>query len=107
MWSFEISPYSKPSKTVFNLAEKLLRQGYIIGLDNYYSSPELFDMLNNLETDAVGTVRSNRKGLPRDITEKKWKKGEMAVSFRRKLMALKWKDKRDVCMPSSIHDEEM
>jgi hypothetical protein len=22
-------------------------------------------------------------------------------------MALKWKDKRDVCMPSSIHDEEM
>jgi hypothetical protein len=25
--------YSKPSKIVFTLAEKLLRQGYIIGLD--------------------------------------------------------------------------
>jgi hypothetical protein len=37
----------------------------------------------------------------------KVKKGQVAVSFRRKLMTLKWKDKRDVCMLSSIHDEEM
>jgi hypothetical protein len=37
----------------------------------------------------------------------KLKKGGVAVSFRRKLMALKWKDKRDVCMLSSIHNEEM
>jgi hypothetical protein len=64
-------------------------------------------VLNKLETDAVGTVRSNRKGLPRDIMGKKLKKGEVAVSFRRKLMAPKWKDKRHVCMLSSIHSEEM
>jgi hypothetical protein len=51
-------------------------------------------------------VRSNRKGLLRDM-KKKLKKGEVAVSFRRKLMALKWKDKRDVHMLSSIHNEEM
>jgi hypothetical protein len=103
----DISHYSKLSKTVFTLAEKLLRQGYIIGLDNYYSSPELFDTLNKLETDAVGTVRCNRKGLLRDIMGKKLKKEEVAVSFRRMLMALIWKDKRDVCMLSSTHDEEM
>jgi hypothetical protein len=35
------------------------------------------------------------------------KKGQVAVSFRRKLMTLKWKDMRDVCMLSSIHNEEM
>jgi hypothetical protein len=34
-------------------------------------------------------VRSNRKGLPRNIMGKNLKKGEVAVSFRRKLMALK------------------
>jgi hypothetical protein len=58
----DISHYSKLLKIVFTLAEKLLRQIYIIGLDNYYGSPELFDMLNKLETDAVGTVMSSRKG---------------------------------------------
>jgi hypothetical protein len=52
-------------KIVFTLAEKLLRQDYIIGLDNYCSSPELFDMRNEYETDVVGTVRTNRKELPR------------------------------------------
>jgi hypothetical protein len=59
----------------------------------YYSSPELFDLQNELHTDAVGTVRSNRKELPKDIMKCKLKKGEVAVSYRNKLMALKWKDK--------------
>jgi hypothetical protein len=92
---------------VFTLVEKLLRQIYIIALGNYYSSVELFDMLNELETDAVGTVRSNRKGLPGAIMGKKLKKGEVTVSFRRKLIALKWKSNREVCMLSNICSEEM
>jgi hypothetical protein len=50
-------------KNVFTLAEKLPRQGHTIELDNYYSNLQVFDMLNELETDAVGIVRSNRKGL--------------------------------------------
>jgi hypothetical protein len=56
-----ISHYYKPSKTVLTLAEKLLRQGYIIGPDNYNNGPELFDLLNDPETVAVGTVRYDRK----------------------------------------------
>lgn len=73
----------------------------------YYSSPELFDVLNNPGTDATVTVRSNRKGLLRDIMEKKLKEGEATVSFRRKLLTLKWKDKKDVFMLSTANDEEM
>jgi hypothetical protein len=53
--------------TVFSLAQQLLNQSYITGLDNHYSSPELFNLLNQLHTDAVETVRSNRKGLPEDV----------------------------------------
>jgi hypothetical protein len=83
----DISHYTKPSKIVLTLAEQLLTRGYIIGLDNYYSSPELFDLLNQLHTDAVGTVRSNRKELPKDVMKCKLKKGEVAVSYRNKLMA--------------------
>lgn len=35
------------------------------------------------------------------------RKGEVAVGFRKKLMVLKWKDKREVCMLSSIHYASM
>jgi hypothetical protein len=33
----------------------------MIGLDNYCSSLELFDLLNESETDKIGTIRSNRE----------------------------------------------
>ena len=100
----DISNCTKPTRVVFTLAENLLKQGYAIALDNYYCSPELFDLLNKLDTDAFGTVRSNRKGLPKHVMSKKLKQGEIAASYKDKLMALKWRDKREVCMLSSIHD---
>jgi hypothetical protein len=45
--------------------EKLIRQGYIIVLDDYYRSPELFDVLSGFEMDAVCKVISNGKELLR------------------------------------------
>jgi hypothetical protein len=90
---------------VFTLADQLFNQGYIISLDNYYSSPELFNLLNQLHTDAVLNIRFNRKGLPEDVINCKLKKG-VAVSYRNKLMVLKLKDKTDVCMLISIHEDE-
>jgi hypothetical protein len=69
--------------------EKLLRQGYIIVLDDYYRSPELFDVLSGFEMDAVCTVISNGKELLRDTMGKKLNKGEVAASLTSKLMVLK------------------
>jgi hypothetical protein len=80
----DISDIHKPSKIVFSLFERLLRQGYTIGFNNYYNSSKLLDLPNELETDAAGTIRSTRKGPPRNITGKKLKKGKVAVCFRRK-----------------------
>ena len=50
---------TKPSKIVLSLAEELLNKGYCIRMDNYYTLPELFDVLVANRTDAVGTVRFN------------------------------------------------
>lgn len=41
--------------------------GYIIGVDNYYSIPELFHFLND---NVTGTVIPNRKELPKDVMGK-------------------------------------
>jgi hypothetical protein len=64
-------------------------------------------MLNEFETDVVSTVRSSREGFPSDIMGKKLSNEEVAVFFRIELLPLKCTVKRDFCLLSSIHDEEM
>ena len=75
-------------------------------MDNYYASPELFDILVANRTDAVGTVRYNRKNLSAIVNKAKLKKGDTIAQYKGKLIHLKWKDKKDVNMLSTIHNEE-
>ena len=74
-------------------------------MDNYYSSPALFSALKQVGFGACGTVRINRRGMPKQVTAAKLKKGEMTSSEVKKgMLALKWQDKRPVNMLSTIHD---
>ncbi|XP_033610184.1 zinc finger protein 345-like [Cryptotermes secundus] len=68
--------------------------------------PFCCDRLVQSTTDAVGTVKITRKGMPIDL-KKKLKKGEVVSAMCGKLMALKWKDKRDVSVLTNKHSEEM
>ncbi|KAG8238287.1 hypothetical protein J437_LFUL015259, partial [Ladona fulva] len=52
-----------------------INSGRCIYMDNYYSSPDLFQRLVQRTTDAVGTVKITRKGIP-TVLKKKLKKGE-------------------------------
>ena len=92
------------SRIVFTLMDPLLGKGYCLYTDNYYTSPALADALAEHETDTVGTVRVVRKDVPRKVKESKLKKGEIVAEYRKKSMVLKWKDKKDVCVLSTIHD---
>ena len=61
--------------------------------------------LQQLGFGACGTVRVNRHGMPKEVTEAKLK-GEMTTSEVKKgMLALKWQDKRAVVMLSTIHDD--
>ena len=55
------------TKVVLDLSENVLGQGYTIYLDNWYSSPNLFLCLLRQQTHAVGTVRLNRKDMPKNF----------------------------------------
>lgn len=81
----------------------LLDKGYSLYTDNYYTSPKLFDTLDSRLTHAVGTARLNRKEIPVALKNAKLKKGEVIFRQRNNLMAMKWKDKRDVSMLSTKH----
>ena len=55
---------STTTKVVIGLMDyvNLLDKGYWVYMDNYYTSPELFEELYNRDTFACGTVRCSQKG---------------------------------------------
>ena len=95
------------SKVVLDLAKDLLELGYTMYLDNWYSSPNLYYELLQKQTYAVGTVRLNRKNMPKQFPGRKLGKGECTSRNANGLMALIWKDKKEVKMLSTKHTPEM
>jgi hypothetical protein len=47
--------------------------GHEIFMDNYFTSPALFDDLFQRKINACGTVCHDRRGMPRDIGPKSLK----------------------------------
>ena len=90
---------------VLELMTPLLNQGYCVTMDNRFSSPYLFEKLCNQNTDAVGSLHLKRKGVPSEIKKAKLKKGEYICMYKDKLFVMKWKDKKDMCLMSTTHDE--
>ena len=85
----------------------LLHKGYRVYTDNFYTSPDLYLHLRDLGFKACGTVRLNRRGIPVEVRQAKLKKGEIASFHDDMLLTLKWKDKRDVTLLSTFHDDSM
>ncbi|XP_068115883.1 piggyBac transposable element-derived protein 4-like [Hyperolius riggenbachi] len=92
-------------RIVLDLLNPLLHQGYHLYVDNFYTSVPLFKHLFSVQTPACGTVRANRKGLPSEVVHKKLKRGETCSQRSNELLALKFRDKRDVLALTTIHTE--
>lgn len=101
------------TKVVIGLLSEadLLNRQHHVYMDNYYTSPELFEELYAKDTYACGTIRKNRKGLPNAVINATLPKKSGEAVFRRNtithLLCVKWCDKRNVLMLSSIHDANM
>ncbi|XP_060801122.1 piggyBac transposable element-derived protein 4-like [Amyelois transitella] len=93
-----------PTNVVMSLCEDLLNKGHTLFTDNWYTSVDLARKLIDKETHLVGTIRKNRRQLPKDVVTAKLRKGEFAAaeSFDGITM-MKWKDKRDVYVLSTKH----
>ncbi|KAM9316151.1 piggyBac transposable element-derived protein 4-like [Gastrophryne carolinensis] len=94
-------------KIVWELMTPLLGRGYHLYVDNFYSSIPLFRALYSLDTPACGTINRNRKGLPRSMLQKKLNRGESYALRSGELLAVKYMDKKNVIMLTSIHDESV
>jgi hypothetical protein len=90
-------------KIVLEVCADLLDEGRVLYLDNWYSSPKLFLELLNRRTYGVGVVRSDRTNFPKEIQQKKLELGEFVFLHTKKILALKWRDRKDVAMLSTLH----
>lgn len=96
------------TKIVMELGESYLDCGRTLYVDNWYSSVELAEQLKTRKTHLVGTIRSNRKSNPKDVVQKKFKKGEIeSKRSDSNVLILKWTDKRDLYMISTKHTSEV
>ncbi|XP_025413673.1 piggyBac transposable element-derived protein 4-like [Sipha flava] len=95
-------------KVVMELMEPYLNFGRTLYADNWYNSIDLAEKLLRHKTHLVGTLRSNRKRNPKDVTQKKLNRGEIfAKRSDCEIMVLKWRDHRDVLMISTKHSNTM
>jgi len=91
--------------TMLQVIRRVEGLGHKIFMDNYFTSPALFDDLFQRKINACGTVRHDKRGMPWDIGPKslKIKRGDIATRVRRTLRAVRWEDRWDVYILSNMH----
>uniref|UniRef100_A0A8C5PK49 PiggyBac transposable element-derived protein domain-containing protein n=1 Tax=Leptobrachium leishanense TaxID=445787 RepID=A0A8C5PK49_9ANUR len=92
-------------KIVWDLLFPLMNKGYHLYVDNFYTSVPLFKLLYCFDTAACGTVRKNRVGFPAQLVRTRLKRGETSALRQEELLAVKYRDKKDVYLLSTIHTE--
>jgi hypothetical protein len=91
------------SQVVMTLMKPLLGKGYCLTTDNFYTSPELSELLASRLTDSYGTVNKTRRGVPAELKSKRLRTGEVAAFRKGKITILRWRDKKEVTLLSTIH----
>lgn len=96
-------------RVVMNLMEPFLGKGHRLFVDNFYSSIPLFLDLLSKNTYATGTIVSNRKYFPQGLKDLKGclDIGSYKFATSSKLLACIWRDRRDVYMLSTMHNNSV
>ena len=87
-------------EVVLQLTKDLERSFYTVYFDNFFNSPKLIEKLFQKGISGVGTVRANRKQMPKMINDKQMKKVGCEFLFSGNTMACKWIDNRSVLLLS-------
>ena len=97
----------KTAAVVLELLEPLFGRGRTLWIDNFFNSPELARKLKiELSADCVGTLKLNRKNVPKEVKDKKLEKGEIIARHSGPVTVPKWRDKRIVTMVSTYHSTD-
>ena len=106
----EVSDIGKSGAVVARLTQDLWGQGHDLYIDNWYTSVALCMYLQECGMFVCGTVRSNRKGYPKELNDLKASKmgpqGSCEIRSYNGIAALAWKDNKVVHFLSSVHSPD-
>ena len=86
----------------------LLKKEYHLYIDNWYTSITLLQFLRDNDTLACGTICKSQKGFPDAVSKAKLHQRGKSFAYQSDaLLALKFKDTREVYILTIIHDERM
>ena len=93
-------------RVVMDLCRNYFGSNIRVYMDNFYTSPDLLMDLHVRGVMACGTVRANRRGLPKDLLPNKinLNKHEFNIAQKDNLTLTVWKDTKPVCVLSNFHD---
>jgi len=94
---------SHASVTKLVLCPEIIGKGYVVFMDQWFSSPMLFQELQHHGFGACGTVDLRRKETPKELQATTMKKGDVLCCTSGIYSAIKWQDKKDVAVLSTIH----
>lgn len=101
------SPNGLAFDVVTQLCQAYLDQGYIIYMDNFYTSTSLFLHLLERKTLACGTTRKDRRGFPSALKDTSWekkaKRGDVRWLREKNVLYIQWKDRKVVHLMSTAH----
>ena len=90
--------------TVTGFTARLENVGHKLYMDNFFSSPALFDDLCTKTINCHGTVRPKRKGMPKNCGQKiKLKWGDIKTKVTGNLTAILWNDKQNTNILTNMH----
>ena len=86
-------------------ASDCFNQGYHCVMDNFFSSPKLFLDLFSQHVHCTGTVRANRKGLPKALVKSTLANKEVCERRKGPLLAVAYKDggKKPLLLSTHAH----
>lgn len=100
--------YGLGERVVLSLTEKYWGKYRQIYFDNFFTSVDLLEKLKTEKTLACGTIRINRRGLPKDLpADKKMNRGDFDYRVSNlDITFFKWYDNRVVHLASNFHGTE-
>lgn len=101
-------PKGQTYGVVMKLLEPIQGKGHAVYMDNFYSSPELFEDLLAKKTLASGTVRTNRRHFPAELKDATTpSRGDSKFLFHNSTTACRWHDNKDVYCLSTIFGDSL
>ena len=87
-----------------DLLQRTEHFGHKLYKHNFFSLPALFDDLHTKTINSCGTVKQNRKGMPKNFGHKmKLKRNVLKTKVKSNLTAIVQKDKQNVNILMNIH----